>query len=131
MSIKIALAGNPNCGKTTLFNALTGSNQFVGNWPGVTVEKKEGKLKGHKDVTIMDLPGIYSLSPYLAVSAVLSLLLAGSEATVKVVDTAGDVCQDDWNLAKNNGFEVAIPRGTFEACSVREPVIIYFHSRGL
>ena len=64
MSIKIALAGNPNCGKTTLFNALTGSAQFVGNWPGVTVEKKEGRLKGHKDVVIMDLPGIYSLSPY-------------------------------------------------------------------
>ena len=64
MSIKIALAGNPNCGKTTLFNALTGSNQFVGNWPGVTVEKKEGRLKGQKDVIIMDLPGIYSLSPY-------------------------------------------------------------------
>ena len=64
MEIKIALAGNPNCGKTTLFNALTGSNQFVGNWPGVTVEKKEGKLKGHKDVVIMDLPGIYSLSPF-------------------------------------------------------------------
>ena len=64
MSIKIALAGNPNSGKTTLFNALTGSNQFVGNWPGVTVEKKEGKLKGHKDVVITDLPGIYSLSPY-------------------------------------------------------------------
>ena len=62
--MKIALAGNPNSGKTTLFNALTGSNQFVGNWPGVTVEKKEGKLKGHKDVVIMDLPGIYSLSPY-------------------------------------------------------------------
>ena len=62
--IKIALAGNPNCGKTTLFNALTGANQFVGNWPGVTVEKKEGKLKGHSDVVIMDLPGIYSLSPY-------------------------------------------------------------------
>ena len=64
MSIKIALAGNPNCGKTTLFNGLTGSNQFVGNWPGVTVEKKEGKLKGNKDVIIMDLPGIYSMSPY-------------------------------------------------------------------
>lgn len=64
MSIKIALAGNPNCGKTTLFNALTGSNQYVGNWPGVTVEKKEGKLKKHNDVIITDLPGIYSLSPY-------------------------------------------------------------------
>ena len=64
MAIKIALAGNPNCGKTTLFNALTGANQYVGNWPGVTVEKKEGKLKGHKDVIVADLPGIYSLSPY-------------------------------------------------------------------
>ena len=64
MSTTIALAGNPNCGKTTMFNALTGSRQFVGNWPGVTVEKKEGKLKGHTDVTITDLPGIYSLSPY-------------------------------------------------------------------
>ena len=64
MGIKIALAGNPNCGKTTLFNALTGSNQYVGNWPGVTVEKKEGQLKQHPDVIITDLPGIYSLSPY-------------------------------------------------------------------
>ena len=64
MSIKIALAGNPNSGKTTLFNALTGSNQFVGNWPGVTVEKKEGKFKKDSDVIIVDLPGIYSLSPY-------------------------------------------------------------------
>ena len=64
MSITIALAGNPNSGKTTLFNALTGSNQYVGNWPGVTVEKKEGRLKGHKDVILQDLPGIYSLSPY-------------------------------------------------------------------
>ena len=62
--IRIALAGNPNCGKTTLFNALTGSNQYVGNWPGVTVEKKEGRLKKHEDVIIQDLPGIYSLSPY-------------------------------------------------------------------
>ena len=64
MDIKIALAGNPNCGKTTLFNELTGSSQYVGNWPGVTVEKKEGRLKGHNNVIIQDLPGIYSLSPY-------------------------------------------------------------------
>lgn len=64
MAIRIALAGNPNCGKTTLFNELTGSSQYVGNWPGVTVEKKDGILKGHKDVIIQDLPGIYSLSPY-------------------------------------------------------------------
>ncbi len=64
MSIKIALAGNPNCGKTTMFNDLTGSNQYVGNWPGVTVEKKEGKWKTNKDIVIQDLPGIYSLSPY-------------------------------------------------------------------
>ena len=64
MAVTIALAGNPNAGKTTLFNQLTGSNQYVGNWPGVTVEKKEGKLKGHKDIVIADLPGIYSLSPY-------------------------------------------------------------------
>ena len=64
MDIKIALAGNPNSGKTTMFNDLTGSNQYVGNWPGVTVEKKEGRLRGHRDVVIQDLPGIYSLSPY-------------------------------------------------------------------
>ena len=73
MALKIALAGNPNCGKTTLFNALTGANQFVGNWPGVTVEKKEGKLKGHSDVVIMDLPGIYSLSPYTLEEVVATL----------------------------------------------------------
>ena len=77
MAIKIALAGNPNSGKTTLFNSLTGSNQFVGNWPGVTVEKKEGKLKGHKDVVIMDLPGIYSLSPYTLEEVVARNYLIG------------------------------------------------------
>ena len=64
MSIRLALAGNPNCGKTTMFNDLTGATQYVGNWPGVTVEKKEGKFKGDKEVLITDLPGIYSLSPY-------------------------------------------------------------------
>lgn len=88
MSIKIALAGNPNCGKTTLFNALTGSNQFVGNWPGVTVEKKEGKLKGHKDVIIMDLPGIYSLSPYTLEEVVARNYLINDrpDAIINIVD---------------------------------------------
>ena len=88
MSVKIALAGNPNCGKTTLFNALTGSNQFVGNWPGVTVEKKEGKLKGHKDVVIMDLPGIYSLSPYTLEEVVARNYLIGErpDAILNIVD---------------------------------------------
>ncbi len=88
MSVKIALAGNPNCGKTTLFNALTGSNQFVGNWPGVTVEKKEGKLKGHKDVIIMDLPGIYSLSPYTLEEVVARnyLISERPDAIINIVD---------------------------------------------
>ncbi len=88
MAIKIALAGNPNCGKTTLFNALTGSNQFVGNWPGVTVEKKEGKLKGHKDVVIMDLPGIYSLSPYTLEEVVARNYLIGErpDAIINIID---------------------------------------------
>ena len=88
MAIKIALAGNPNCGKTTLFNALTGSNQFVGNWPGVTVEKKEGKLKGHKDVIIMDLPGIYSLSPYTLEEVVARnyLITERPDAIINIVD---------------------------------------------
>ena len=88
MSIKIALAGNPNCGKTTLFNGLTGSNQFVGNWPGVTVEKKEGKLKGNKDVIIMDLPGIYSLSPYTLEEVVARnyLITQRPDAILNIVD---------------------------------------------
>ena len=88
MSVKIALAGNPNSGKTTLFNALTGSNQFVGNWPGVTVEKKEGKLKGHKDVVIMDLPGIYSLSPYTLEEVVARNYLINErpDAILNIVD---------------------------------------------
>ena len=88
MDIKIALAGNPNCGKTTLFNALTGSNQYVGNWPGVTVEKKEGRLKGRKDVIIQDLPGIYSLSPYTLEEVVARNYLVGErpDAILNIVD---------------------------------------------
>ena len=88
MEIKIALAGNPNCGKTTLFNALTGSNQYVGNWPGVTVEKKEGKLKGHREVIIQDLPGIYSLSPYTLEEVVARNYLVSEkpDAILNIVD---------------------------------------------
>ena len=88
MEIKIALAGNPNCGKTTLFNALTGSNQYVGNWPGVTVEKKEGRLKGKKDVIIQDLPGIYSLSPYTLEEVVARnyLVKEKPDAILNIVD---------------------------------------------
>lgn len=88
MQIKIALAGNPNCGKTTLFNALTGSNQFVGNWPGVTVEKKEGNLKNHSDVVVVDLPGIYSLSPYTLEEVVARNFLVGErpDAILNIVD---------------------------------------------
>lgn len=88
MEIRIALAGNPNAGKTTLFNALTGSNQFVGNWPGVTVEKKEGRLKGHRDVVITDLPGIYSLSPYTLEEVVARSYLIGErpDAILNIID---------------------------------------------
>ena len=88
MGIKIALAGNPNAGKTTLFNALTGSNQFVGNWPGVTVEKKEGKYKGDKEVTITDLPGIYSLSPYTLEEVVARnyLIQERPDAILNIID---------------------------------------------
>ena len=88
MGVKIALAGNPNSGKTTLFNALTGSNQFVGNWPGVTVEKKEGKWKEDKEVVIMDLPGIYSLSPYTLEEVVARnyLITERPDAILNIVD---------------------------------------------
>ena len=88
MGVKIALAGNPNSGKTTLFNALTGSNQFVGNWPGVTVEKKEGRLKDDKDVTVTDLPGIYSLSPYTLEEVVARnyLISQRPDAILNIVD---------------------------------------------
>ena len=88
MGVKIALAGNPNSGKTTLFNALTGSNQFVGNWPGVTVEKKEGRIKDNKDVVLMDLPGIYSLSPYTLEEVVARnyLIHERPDAILNIVD---------------------------------------------
>ena len=88
MAIKIALAGNPNCGKTTMFNDLTGLNQFVGNWPGVTVEKKEGRLKGADDVIIQDLPGIYSLSPYTLEEVVARGYLVNEkpDAILNIVD---------------------------------------------
>ena len=94
MNVRIALAGNPNCGKTTLFNALTGSNQFVGNWPGVTVEKKEGKLKKHDGVVITDLPGIYSLSPYTLEEVVARNYLIGErpDAILKTVQTLKETC---------------------------------------
>ena len=95
--IKIALAGNPNCGKTTLFNALTGSNQFVGNWPGVTVEKKEGRLKKHDDVVIMDLPGIYSLSPYTLEEVVARNYLIDErpDAILNIVDGTFRMLSED------------------------------------
>ncbi|MGB0404573.1 MAG: FeoB small GTPase domain-containing protein, partial [Fusobacterium sp.] len=88
MSIKIALAGNPNSGKTTMFNNLTGSNQYVGNWPGVTVEKKEGKLKGHQDIIIQDLPGIYSLSPYTLEEVVARNYLINEKPDVIIIAAA-------------------------------------------
>ncbi|HCW53807.1 MAG TPA: ferrous iron transport protein B [Clostridium sp.] len=90
MSIKIALAGNPNCGKTTMFNSLTGSNQYVGNWPGVTVEKKSGKIKGHKDVELVDLPGVYSLSPYTLEEVVTRnfMIEEAPDAVINIVDAS-------------------------------------------
>ena len=94
MTIRIALAGNPNCGKTTMFNNLTGANQYVGNWPGVTVEKKEGKLKGKKDVIITDLPGIYSLSPYTLEEVVSRdyILNEQPDVIVNLVDATNIEC---------------------------------------
>lgn len=111
MNIKIALAGNPNSGKTTLFNAITGSNQFVGNWPGVTVEKKEGMLKGYKDVTVMDLPGIYSLSPYTLEEVVARnyLLQENPDVILNIVDGT--------NLERNLYL-------TTQLCELGVPVVI-------
>ena len=88
-TIKIALAGNPNCGKTTMFNSLTGANQYVGNWPGVTVEKKEGRMKGESDIIVTDLPGIYSLSPYTPEEVISRDYLAGNDpaAVLNLVDS--------------------------------------------
>ena len=91
MSIQVALAGNPNSGKTTLFNALTGANQFVGNWPGVTVEKKEGKYKGDKEIKITDLPGIYSLSPYTLEEVV------GRGGSKKLFDSRTSRCDSEYH----------------------------------
>ena len=93
--MKIALAGNPNCGKTTLFNALTGSSQYVGNWPGVTVEKKDGVLVGHKDVVIQDLPGIYSLSPYTLEEVVARNYLVNGKPDAILIIVGGSKLERD------------------------------------
>ena len=89
MATNIALAGNPNCGKTTMFNGLTGANQYVGNWPGVTVEKKEGRWRGDKEVTITDLPGVYSLSPYSPEEVVRYRLRSRLPASSRLTTTSG------------------------------------------
>ncbi len=114
MNIRIALAGNPNCGKTTLFNALTGSNQFVGNWPGVTVEKKEGKLKKHEGVIITDLPGIYSLSPYTLEEVVARNVLIGErpDAILNIIDGT--------NLERNLYLTSPAHRARYSGCSCRQ-----------
>ena len=101
--LKIALAGNPNCGKTTLFNNLTGSNQYVGNWPGVTVEKKEGNLLNHKNVIIEDLPGIYSLSPYTLEEVVSRTYLVEEKPDVILNDTAAGSRSSGAGCRKHDG----------------------------
>ena len=94
MKMRIALAGNPNCGKTTLFNALTGSSQFVGNWPGVTVEKKEGRLKKREGVIITDLPGIYSLSPYTLEEVVARNYLINERPDVILISSTAQIWRE-------------------------------------
>ena len=109
--LRIALAGNPNCGKTTLFNALTGSSQYVGNWPGVTVEKKGGRLKGHPGVTVEDLPGLYSLSPYTLEEVVSRDYLLNERPDV-IIDLV-----DGSNLERNLYL-------TTQLCEIGIPVVI-------
>ena len=127
MSIKIALAGNPNCGKTTLFNALTGSNQYVGNWPGVTVEKKEGKLKSNKDVIIMDLPGIYSPSPYTLEEVVARnyLITERPDAILNIID--GTNLERNLYLTTQRTWYSCCYRYKYARCS-REKGRCYQHS---
>ena len=121
MDIRIALAGNPNCGKTTMFNDLTGARQYVGNWPGVTVEKKEGKYKANKDVIITDLPGVYSLSPYSPEEIVTRdyLLDGRPDAVINLVDAT--------NLERNlylttQIFDLGLPMIEIGRASCRERV---------
>ena len=110
--IKIALAGNPNSGKTTMFNDLTGSNQYVGNWPGVTVEKKEGKLKGNPDVIIQDLPGIYSISPYTMEEVITRsyLIKEKPDAIINIIDST------NYREKSISTTQLAGARNTYDYC---------------
>ena len=127
MEIRIALAGNPNSGKTTLFNALTGSNQYVGNWPGVTVEKKEGKLKNHNDVKVVDLPGIYSLSPYTLEEVVARDYLVEERPNVILNIVDGSNLERNLYLT-NQLVELGIP--VVLAINMMD-VVNYRHPKGL